>query len=161
TNGNDPPFPGGKGADQTSTRWNGSAAITSTFGGSLTNEVRYGHQRAPVGFIREAPADSPFFILFAGITNPQFNFLSPRRHTTVYQFTDNLSLVKGPHTLRFGADVQSITDVNFNDGNVLLRASLGQNSSNSSGITTAAFPGLPSGATGNTIVTNATNVYAN
>src|SRR5262249_38422587 len=63
--------------------------------------------------------------------------------------------------LRFGADVQSITDVNFNDGNVLLRASLGQNSSNSSGITTAAFPGLPSGATGNTIVTNATNVYAN
>jgi hypothetical protein len=159
TNGNDPPFPGGKGADQTSTRWNGSAAITSTFGGSLTNEVRYGHQRAPVGFVREAPPDSTFLVGFAGITNPQFQFLSQGRNTTVYQFTDNLSKVKGAHTLRFGADVQSITDVNFNDGGTLPRANLGQNSANSSGITAASFAKLPAGSLGTTVVTNATNVY--
>ncbi|MGH9825440.1 MAG: hypothetical protein ACREDR_19585, partial [Blastocatellia bacterium] len=159
TNGLDAPFPGGAFAAQSSTRWNTSAAIVSTLGNTMTNELRFGHQRAPVGFLRQQAPDTDFFTTLAGITNPQLTFLSQGRDTTVYQFGDNFTKVTGPHTLRFGTDIQSITDINFNDGGTLATATLGQNAVNSSGINSRLFPGLPA-ANANTVVTNATNVYA-
>ena len=45
-----------------------TAAIQSTFGSTMTNEVRFGHQRAPVGFIRETRNDPAFNLTLASVT---------------------------------------------------------------------------------------------
>src|SRR5262245_11801021 len=58
------PFPGGINAYQFSARTLTTAAIQSTFGSRMTNEVRVGHQRAPVSFLREdgLPLEIPYFV---------------------------------------------------------------------------------------------------
>jgi hypothetical protein len=160
-NGLEAPFPGGIDAFQSSTRTTTAAAIQSTFGASATNEVRFGTQRAPVGFLRKAPPAEPFFISFSGITNIQNQFMSQGRNTTVYHFTDNFSLVKGGHTFRMGGEAQSITFHNFNDAGIFPTVFLGTNSANPNGIVTSRFPNLPAGATGQAIVSRASAVFNN
>src|SRR5262249_14947086 len=78
----------------------------------------------------------------------------------VYQFLDNLSWVKGSHSLRMGTDIQSITAITFNDAGILPVITLGTNSANSDGIVAGAFPNLPTGTNGTAIVTRARNVFA-
>ena len=79
-----------------------------------TNEARFGHQRAPVGFTRDAPPPDPFFVSFStptvgvaadGVTNALLQYVAGR-NTIVYQFLDNFSYVKGPHAAN-GTDIQS------------------------------------------------------
>ena len=106
-NGNEAPFPGGVDALQSSTRTLWAAAIHSTFGATMTNEARFGHQEAPVGFLREGRPDRPFIVL-GSVTNPDQTFMSQGRNTKVNQFLDNFSLVKGAHTFRMGLDTQAI-----------------------------------------------------
>src|SRR5262249_43673066 len=90
-NGLESPFPGGVNAFQSSERTLVTAAIQSTFGSRITNEVRVGHQRAPVGFLRESTPTTPYFInTFAGsaanqdlVTSFDNTFLSQGRNTLV------------------------------------------------------------------------------
>src|SRR5207237_1261102 len=82
------PFPGGVSEVQSSIRTLAAAAIQSTFGSHVTNEARFGHQRAPVVFHRDTPT-VPFFVTFTSVTNPDTEFLSQGRNTIVYQFLDN------------------------------------------------------------------------
>jgi hypothetical protein len=154
------PFPGGIDAGQSSTRWLVTAADHSTFGANVTNEFRYGRQWAPVGFIRNAPPAAPFFISFASVTNYDNTFMSQGRNTIVNQIIDNAAWIKGSHTMRFGGDFQQIFADTFNDAGIEETITLGSNSANSTGITTASFPLLPSGSTGNAIVTRAQNVFS-
>ncbi|MGH9937632.1 MAG: hypothetical protein ACREAM_15395, partial [Blastocatellia bacterium] len=168
------PFPGGANAFQSSKRILTTAAIQSTFGSRMTNEVRVGHQRAPVGFLREAPPTTPFFVnSFAGTAANQDlvasfdnTFLSQGRNTLVYQYIDNFSLIAGAHTFRMGADIQSITAITFNDAGTTQLINIGSNQfgtnpANQDGILNSAFPNLPAGATGNAIVNRARSIYAN
>ncbi|MBO0722823.1 MAG: TonB-dependent receptor, partial [Blastocatellia bacterium] len=160
-NSNEAPFPGNTNAIQSSIRTLAAAAIQSTFGSNITNEVRFGHQRAPVGFLREAAPTDPFFITFqSGVTNYDLQFMSQGRNTIVYQFLDNFSLVKGTHTFRTGFDFQSVSAITFNDAGLEPTVTLGTNSANSDGIVKGDFPLLPSGSTGDAIVTRARNVFA-
>ena len=158
-NGIEAPFPGGINAMQSSKRTLVTAAIHSTFGSRVTNEARFGHQRGPVGFLRESPPDRPFFISFASVTNYDNTFMSQGRNTTVYQFIDNFSFLKGSHTIRAGTDFQSITSYNFNDAGIQPTVTLGVNSANPDGILNASFPNLPTGATGTAIANRARNVF--
>ncbi len=164
-NSNEAPFPGGVSADQESTRWLTAAAIHSTFGSSATNEVRFGHQRAPVGFLRQSQPTVPFITFSrtsdAQLTNFDNTFLSQGRNTTVYQFLDNFSLVRGAHTFKMGAEVQSITAYNFNDAGINPNITLGVNSANANGILNTQFPNLPAGNTGTGIANRARDVYNN
>jgi hypothetical protein len=157
-NGLDAPFPGGVNAFQASKRILTTAAIQSTFGSRITNEVRVGHQRAPVGFLRDSQPTN-YFINFASVDDYERNFLSQGRNTLVYQYIDNLSLVAGSHTLRFGGDVQSITAYTFNDAGINQVINLGQNAANPDGILNNEFPNLPAGAAGNAIANRARTVY--
>ncbi|MBO0800686.1 MAG: TonB-dependent receptor, partial [Blastocatellia bacterium] len=160
-NNNEAPFPGNTNAFQSSIRTLAAAAIQSTFGSNITNEARFGHQRAPVGFLREAAPTDPYFITFqSGVTNYDLQFMSQGRNTIVYQFLDNFSLVKGTHTFRTGFDFQSVSAITFNDAGLEPTITLGTNSANSDGIVNTAFPNLPSGSTGDAIVTRARNVFA-
>ena len=160
-NGLEAPFPGGIDAFQSSSRSLATAAIQSTFGSNKTNEFRVGHQRAPVGFLRDdSRPTQPFFTNFASVTTFDNLFMSQGRNTMLYQYIDNFSLIKGTHTFRMGTDIQSVTALTFNDGGIEPRINIGSNTANGNGLVNASFPNLPSGATGNAIVTRAQAVYA-
>ncbi len=159
-NGLEAPFPGGVDAQQSSTRTLMAAAINSTFGARTTNEVRFGHQRAPVGFLRKAPPENPFFVSLASTSTYNNTFMSQGRNTLVYQFLDNFALIRGSHTIRLGMDFQSVTAITFNDAGIHPTVTLGTNSANPDGILNAAFPSLPSGTAGTAIVNRARSVFA-
>jgi hypothetical protein len=158
-NGGEPVFPGGVFSLQSSTRWNTSAAIHSTFGATATNEVRYGHQRAPVGFLRSAPPDMPFFINAISFTDPDERNLSNGRNTTVYHFQDNFAWVRRAHTFRMGAEAQSITFHNFTTDGTHPTVNLNSNTANPTGILNADFPRLPAGTAGTNIAGRARSIY--
>ncbi|HKQ73952.1 MAG TPA: carboxypeptidase-like regulatory domain-containing protein [Blastocatellia bacterium] len=158
-NGLEAPFPGGVNAFQSSIRTLTTAAIHSTFGSRMTNEVRVGHQRAPVGFLRDSQPTIPFTGLNS-VTTFDNTFMSQGRNTLVYQYIDNFSLTSGAHVFRMGTDIQSVTAITFNDAGINQTVNLGTNSANGTGILAAAFPNLPAGATGTAIVTRAQSVYA-
>jgi hypothetical protein len=152
------PFPGGANVFQRSFRTLWSAAIHSTFGGTMTNEARFGHNEAPVGFLREGFPDRPFINLVS-VTDFDNQFLSQGRNTKLNQFIDNFSLVKGAHTFRMGADVQRVYAYTFNDAGINPIVNIGVNSANPDGITTANFPNLPAGAVGTDIFNRGRNIY--
>ncbi|MGE0128264.1 MAG: hypothetical protein AB7U82_09305 [Blastocatellales bacterium] len=157
------PFPGGVDAFQSSARTLATAAIHSTFGSRMTNEVRVGHQRAPVGFLRDSQPTAAYIayptLANGGVTNFNNTFMSQGRNTLVYQYIDNFSLVSGSHTFRFGGDVQSITAITFNDAGINQTVNIGTNAANPDGILNAEFPNLPVGATGVGIADRGRAVY--
>jgi hypothetical protein len=155
------PFPGGVDAFQGSKRILMAGAIHSTFGSRMTNEVRVGHQRAPVGFLRDSQPTTPFVFLTGGLTNVNNTFMSQGRNTLVYQYIDNFSLISGSHTMRFGGDVQSITAITFNDAGINQGINIGTNAANPDGILNSEFPNLPAGATGTGIADRGRAVYRN
>ncbi len=157
-NGLESPFPGGVDAFQASKRILTTAAIHSTFGSRVTNEVRVGHQRAPIGFLRDSQPTN-YFINFASVDDFERNFLSQGRNTMVYQYIDNLSMILGGHTFRFGGDVQSITAYTFNDAGTNQVINMGTNAANPDGILNSEFPNLPSGSAGTAIANRARTVY--
>lgn len=159
------PFPGGQQAGQGSTRWLLTAADHSTFGNNITNEFRWGRQWAPVFFNRPEPPNTNFFVTFAtlvggngfingtGIDNA---FLPQGRNATVSSVQDNLSWIKGTHTMRFGADWEDIKAVSTNDAGLVQSITLsGTASSNPTGLATTQFP-----ASNTTIFNRAVNLYA-
>jgi hypothetical protein len=158
-NGIQAPFPGGIDAFQSSVRTLMATAIHSSFGPRITNEARFGHQRAPVGFLRDSAPKNPFYTLFQAVTTYDNTFMSQGRNTLVYQYLDNFALIRGKHTLRMGMDFQSVTAITFNDAGIQPTVTLGVNSANSDGIVNTVFPNLPSGATGTSIANRARNVF--
>lgn len=153
------PFPGGIDIEQNSTRTLATAAIHSTFGARATNEVRFGHQRAPVGFLRVAPPDRPFFLDLGSVSDFDNRNMSQGRNTLVYHFQDNFSFIKGAHTFRAGSEVQSITAITFNDAGIHPTVVIGSNSANPTGILNNEFPNLPAGATGTAIANRGRAIF--
>ncbi|MCA1620764.1 MAG: TonB-dependent receptor [Acidobacteria bacterium] len=160
------PFPGGIDAGQGSTRWLITVADHSTFGNNVTNEARYGRQWSPVGFLRAAPPNNPFYINLGSVTDFDNTFMSQGRTTTVNQFLDNVAIPKGSHTFRAGMDFQQIHAYTFNDAGIHPTINLGSNSANPNGITRGSFArpdgtsNLPAGSTGDAIVTRAAAIFA-
>jgi hypothetical protein len=157
-NGLEAPFPGGANAFQSSTRTLWSAAIHSTFGAHFTNEARFGHNEAPVGFLRESFPDT-FFINLGSVTDFDNTFLSQGRNTKLNQFVDNFSMVKGKHTFKMGADIQRVYAYTFNDAGINRQVNIGVNSANPDGIVTGNFPNLPAGSAGTDIFNRARSIY--
>jgi hypothetical protein len=160
------PFPGGINAGQASSRTLMATAIHSTFGAHITNEARFGHQRAPVGFLRDSAPKNAFFTTFASTAGGSFQvpaydntFMSQGRNTLIYQFLDNFAWVKGTHTFRTGMDFQSVSAITFNDAGIQPAITLGTNPANPDGIVNSVFPSLPSGATGTAIANRARDAY--
>ncbi len=157
-NGLEAPFPGGENAFQASQRVLWSAAVHSTFGAHMTNEARIGRQYAPVGFLRDSQP-TQFFINLGSTTDFDNTFMSQGRDTQLWQGIDNFSLVKGVHTFRMGADVQSVSAISTNDAGINQIINIGSNSSNPDGLATGNFPNLPSGSAGTSIFNNARTIY--
>jgi hypothetical protein len=164
-NGLEAPFPGGLNVSQASTRTLMTAAIHSTFGSRMTNEVRFGHQRGPVGFLRDDPPNVPFFITYAGSGQNQLatfdnTSMSQGRNTLVYQYIDNFSIVSGSHTFRLGTDIQSVTAITFNDSGLVQTIGIGSNNANQDDILNSELgANLPGGSAGTAIANRARFVY--
>lgn len=159
-NGIEAPFLGGVNAFQGSNRTLWAAAIHSVFGAHVTNEARFGHQEAPVGFLRESFPDRPF-VTYGSVTNVDNTFMSQGRNTKLNQFVDNFSMVKGAHTFRMGADYQRVFAFSFNDAGINQSIAIGTNSSNPDGLVIGNFPNLPAGAAGTAVFNRARPIYRN
>ncbi len=157
-NGLEAPFPGGINAYQASRRTLWSAAIHSTFGAYATNEARFGHQEAPVGFLRNSQPTTPF-LSFGSVTSFDNSFMSQGRNTKLNQIVDNFSLIRGAHTFRMGADLQTVYAYSYNDAGINQTINIGSNSSNPDGLVIGNFPNLPSGQTGTDIFNRARPIY--
>jgi hypothetical protein len=163
-NNNEAPFPGGVNALQSSKRILATAAIQSTLGSRITNEFRVGHQRAPVGFLRDGQPTATFLDLNS-VTDFDNTFMSQGRNTLVYQFIDNFSLVSGTHSFRMGTDIQSISAITFNDAGINQTVVINSNNANPDDILDTEFPNLPRNSdgtvnsTGTAIVNRAKSVY--
>ncbi len=162
------PFPGGIDAFQSSARTLMAVAIHSSFGPRMTNEARFGHQRAPVGFLRDSNPKNPYYTVFASAAagtayrpqTPDNTFMSQGRTSLVYQFLDNFALIRGKHTFRMGMDQTSLSAITYNDAGIWSTVTLGTNSANPDGIVNSSFPNLPAGSTGTGIANRARDIYA-
>jgi len=141
------PFPGRIDAGQASIRSLATGALHSTFGSSMTNDFRYGRQWAPVSFLRNAPPTGPYisWAAAANTTDPQVTnfdnqFMSQGRNTIVNQYSDDFSLTKGSHLIRFGGEYDKIFADTFNDAGINEVITLGVNGSNPDGLAAGSFP---------------------
>ena len=153
-NGLEAPFPGGVNGFQESKRWLVTGAWVSNFGSSITNVFRYGKQWAPVGFLRESQPSDPFTV-FASISDVNNTFMSQGRDTTVDEYSDNFSWVRGKHLFRGGADYQKIFADTFNDAGINQTINFGSTTINPSGLSTGNLP-----FSNSTILARANAVYA-
>jgi hypothetical protein len=87
----------------TSWRWNPS--------NSVTNEVRFGFNLAPAFFTsgQSFSANGIIDSDFLPFTNPDPNFLPQGRNTRTWVWQDNLSWVRGNHTMKFGFQFTRVT----------------------------------------------------
>jgi hypothetical protein len=103
---------------QNSNRYSSSSAIRSQLKPNVVNELRFGVQNSMVVFFPEVNptqfVDQGGFSLgisaaASGISNVTTINSPQRRNTPTNQLSDNISWVKGKHTLNFGGDVTSVS----------------------------------------------------
>ena len=148
-------------------------AYRQVLGASFTNEIRGGRFKTEIPFERTA-APPPFIIggvispvpantpaAFAILNNPEVSFLNQGRVTDYYNLQDNADLIRGSHSLRFGANAQWYKVDPFNDAGIVPTVFLGVGN-NTPQLTNASFASvLPPGATIDANqLTNANKLYA-
>lgn len=146
-NGIEPQFPKSLGGGQGSRRQVWTAAWHSVWGGNKTNEVRWGMQRAPVGFnlSNDFKSTGGYQLDFngSGLTDPTLTStnLPQGRNTPVRQVSDNFAWVRGSHSWRFGGEYRQILADNYFYNTVVPRVVFGSNSGNPNGLSSGVFPG--------------------
>src|SRR5262249_28312808 len=123
-NNTDPAFPGFPNfGGQSSLRWSNSTALRSTLTPSLVNEARFSMlggislffpQIGPQQFANQGGYDLDFGMqnlatvvnpsLRTGVTNATVSNGNSRRNTPNFNFSDNLTWVRGNHALTFGGN---------------------------------------------------------
>jgi len=104
----------------------------------LTNELTGGFFKSVPVFLSADPAKTTNFIIPTLITNPEVTFLNQGRTVRTENFQDNVTYLKGNHSLRFGGQLQNV-DINaFNDAGITPTYNLGTNV-NTPQISTAQF----------------------
>lgn len=119
----DPNFPGFTNAGtQNSDRYSNSTALRSNFGSNIVNEARFGKLWGKSGFtlvggpefFTDTQRGFNLSISAAGITNATIRNASQIRESPTNDFTDNLTWVRGSHTLTIGGQYKVI---GLNDDN--------------------------------------------
>jgi len=116
-NNADARYPGQIQGTQGGSRWGMSLGSDWTITPRLVNEFRYGHQSASVDFRR--PARLPGAMLLSNtFTDPLNPAFAQGRNSPVDEFTDNLSLVRGPHTIKAGFNGRWTTQFGYTDAGI-------------------------------------------
>jgi len=130
------PFPGSPGGDSQSKDRLYSLTVTSTLRPTLLNEFHSGALRPRLRFfapwelagsgLQPQAGSFPYVLDFGSVTDPLNHENDPQgRITPVYQFSDNLTWLKGKHAVKGGVVVQFVSTNGFNSFDVLPRAVLG------------------------------------
>lgn len=156
---------------QYSDRFSDSLALRSTLKSNLVNELRVGIGAG--GTVLFFPETSPAPFAELGGFNPSFTVFAPGGNTTTSPASgssssrnnapakvllDNLSYVKGNHSLNFGTDLAQYNSYSFSLNRVVPAITFGLNANdpaNAAMFATSNFPGASA-----TDITNAKNLYA-
>ncbi len=116
---------------------------------TMTNEVRFGFNRAPALFLSNENFGSAILGIPVVAGSPEFStpvatFRSQGRYTNTYNFSDNASYVRGAHTIQFGFQFQRDYTEPYNDAGITPTYTLGISTANTFGLTNAQLPGASS-----------------
>ncbi|MBI4471828.1 MAG: hypothetical protein HY646_04110, partial [Acidobacteria bacterium] len=149
-----PNSPGGKFATED---YFYSLGFVSTLSPRLVNELRAGSQRARIRAVaswdreevlKELPTVGglPYAIDLSGVTDPMpvpggaccgYGYMAP-----LYNFSDNLTWVRGRHSFKGGVEVRFVSSAPFSAFEVMPRAIIGAGSVPVTGLNAAAIPTL-------------------
>jgi hypothetical protein len=110
---------------------------------TMTNEVRFGFNRAPALFI----SDENFGNAIIGSTlfsTPVATFRSQGRYTNTYNLADNAGYYRGKHNIQFGFQMQRDYTNPYNDAGITPTYNVGISTANTFGLTSAQLPGASS-----------------
>ena len=130
---------------QSSTNKTLSLTYRRIFSTNIVNEVRYGLFTSVVPFDRTNPIPAFFFgaqgtvsgtIANGIIDNPESIFLDQGRNNKTFTFADNLNVIVGKHSLRFGGQFQKYKINAFNDAFIVPNVIIGTTNVNAATNTT-------------------------
>jgi len=141
----DSTFPGLPGGGQKSSRYLGSISLNSVLRPTITNELRFGTQYAPVEFFTDETFDSGYRLDIPLVDNPVQTFLPQGRNAPVYDLMDNLNWVRGNHTFKLGGGYRWTRVDLFNDAGIIPEYTLAFGVGNQDPLDPSMFPGGISG----------------
>jgi hypothetical protein len=104
-------------------RWGVAGGLDWTVSSTIVNEFRYGHQSASVDFNRPEREAGPM-VSFNSFTTPILTAFGQGRNSPVDEYTDNLTKIKGNHTLKFGGQLRFTNQYGYNDAGIYPNISL-------------------------------------
>ena len=134
-------FPGLSGGGQKSTRYLGSLSLRSTPRASMTNELRFGAQYAPVEFFTNEKFSSGYQLNLPLIDNPIRNDMAQGRNAPVYELGDSYTWTRGNHSLKFGGGIRWTSVDSTNDAGILPVYDVEFGVGNANPLGSVAFPG--------------------
>jgi len=155
---------------QNSLRWSNSVALRSTLRSNLTNELRFGYgdggtvlfrpEASAAGFSYLGGYATSFTVFSPGgnnTTSPFATNSASRNHTPAKVITDNVSYVRGNHTMSFGGDWAQYNFWTFSLNRFVPAVTFGLDSTDpaASMFVSANFPGAAAAD-----LTNAGNLYS-
>ena len=116
-------FPGEPQGRQGGHRWGIATGWDWTITPTVVNQFRYGHQSAGVDFLRPARVAGDMYT-FNQWTMPIYNAFPQGRNSPVNEFTDNITKIKGNHTLKAGIQTRLTHQWGYNDAGIYPNVSL-------------------------------------
>ncbi|HUB79848.1 MAG TPA: TonB-dependent receptor [Bryobacteraceae bacterium] len=116
-------IPGQAAGTQGGKRWGVAGGWDWTISSTLVNQFRYGHQSASVNFNRPEREAGPM-VSFNTWTTPILTAFPQGRNSPVDEYTDNLTKIRGNHTIKFGGQFRDTDQYGFNDAGIYPNISL-------------------------------------
>ncbi|MBM3788602.1 MAG: TonB-dependent receptor, partial [Acidobacteria bacterium] len=116
-NSNEARFPGRPNATQPNKRKGFSIGSDWTIAPTLINELRAGYQNGDINFVRPDRLAGPM-LTSNSWTEPLNTATSNRRHSPLRELTNNLSHLRGHHTLKGGVNIRMLRQFSTNDANI-------------------------------------------
>jgi len=119
--------PGQPAGTQGGKRWGVAGGWDYTINASTVNEFRYGHQSASVLFNRPEREAGPmvtFNTWTASNGSPLLTAFAQGRNSPVDEYTDNLTKIKGNHTIKVGGQLRFTKQYGYNDAGIYPNISL-------------------------------------
>ncbi|MBI5283105.1 MAG: TonB-dependent receptor [Candidatus Solibacter usitatus] len=116
-NGADATFPGMPQGWQGGIRAGFSAGSDWVITPTVVNELRVGTQSASVDFARPGRLPGPT-VITNYFTDPYNSAFPQGRNSPVWEFTDNLTKIKGSHTIKMGANLRFTKQWGYNEGGI-------------------------------------------
>jgi hypothetical protein len=86
---------------------NGELDLIHTFSSRFINELKYGFNRSNAYTTSQSSLNLPYAVSISGLTTLANNQFKPAIGNS-FSYIDNLTLVRGPHTLKFGVEFRRI-----------------------------------------------------